>query len=135
MPTSVPMLRDRFRRGRGSASPASGVAAAAPAPMEAGTAVGRSFESSRDWAGLGMLAAGIVVGTLLGAGVALLYAPQSGIETRLDARRRARRLRAEAAGRWDEISGGVRSATRQGSKRLHRSATRARWAAADAFDA
>jgi hypothetical protein len=137
MPTSVPMLRDRFRRGRAGAGTASASAPTDPTSPEstaAGAARGRSYDESRSWAGVGMFAAGIAVGALLGAGVALLYAPQSGIETRLDARRKARRLRAEAAGRWDELAGGLRKATRQGTKRIRRSATRARWATADAFD-
>src|ERR1700712_1287850 len=106
MPTSVPMLRDRFRRGRAGAGTPSASAPTDPTSPEstaAGAARGRSYEESRSWAGVGMFAAGIAVGALLGAGVALLYAPQSGIETRLDVRRKARRLRAEAGGRWDEV--------------------------------
>jgi YtxH-like protein len=138
MPTSVPMLRDRFRRGRAGAGSASASAPTDPtsaASTAAGAARGRSYEESRDWAGIGMFGAGILVGALLGAGAALLYAPQSGIETRLDMSRKARRLRAEAGGRWDEVAGGVRRGVRQGTKRVRRSATRARWATADAFDA
>jgi len=141
MPTSVPMLRDRFRRGRADTGTSGATSAytptdpTSPESTAAGAARGRSYDESRDWAGVGMFGAGILVGALLGAGVALLYAPQSGIETRLDVRRKARRLRAEAAGRWDDVSGGLRKNVRRGTKRVRRAATRARWSAADAFDA
>ncbi len=134
MPVSVPMLRDRFRRGRAtSTAVASDGTSTSPAAAPA-RAAGRSFDESRDWARVGLFGAGILVGAMLGAGAALLYAPQSGIETRLDVRRKARRLRAEATGKWDDVTGGVRGAARRGTKRVRRSAARARWAASDAFE-
>jgi gas vesicle protein len=47
-------------------------------------------------------AAGLILGALVGAGLALLLAPQSGAETRRDLARRARRLTDEARDRYDE---------------------------------
>ncbi len=47
-------------------------------------------------------AAGLIIGALIGAGVALLIAPQSGEETRRFLRRRARRLAAGAQDRYED---------------------------------
>lgn len=48
-------------------------------------------------------------GALLGAGVALLIAPQSGDRTRRDLARRARQLRKNAGNRWEELVDDVES--------------------------
>jgi gas vesicle protein len=48
------------------------------------------------------LAAAFLIGGAIGAAVALLYAPQSGEETRSDIRRTARRVRREAADLVDD---------------------------------
>ena len=40
--------------------------------------VGRSWEEERDWRGAGILSLGVIAGALVGAGVALLFAPQRG---------------------------------------------------------
>ena len=45
-----------------------------------------------------------VVGALLGAGAALLFAPQSGPETRRQIKRRVRKLRAMAEEKLDDIA-------------------------------
>lgn len=44
----------------------------------------------------------LLVGGVLGAGLALLFAPQSGEETRRAIRRRAEELRDQAEEKWDE---------------------------------
>ena len=54
--------------------------------------VGHSYEEERNWRGAGILSLGIIGGALVGAGLALLLAPQSGEETRDRLVRRARRL-------------------------------------------
>ncbi|MEO5799187.1 MAG: YtxH domain-containing protein [Gemmatimonadales bacterium] len=43
-------------------------------------------------------------GAVLGAGLGLLFAPQSGEHTRRDISKRARRLKAEAEDRFDELT-------------------------------
>ncbi len=54
--------------------------------------------------GSGGLIAGIVIGALIGAGIALLAAPSSGEDTRRQLTRRARGLRDDAAERFDALS-------------------------------
>jgi hypothetical protein len=78
--------------------------------------------------------AGIAVGALLGAGLALLLAPQSGQETRAYITTRARRLPEEARDSWDELGEELRTALRRRTRGLRRKVTRARWSAADAMD-
>jgi len=55
-------------------------------------------------------AAGLILGALVGAGLALLLAPQSGAETRRDLARRARQLRDETRDRYDEAKRRLRRA-------------------------
>lgn len=53
-------------------------------------------------------AAGLVLGALIGAGVALLLAPQSGEDTRRLLRRRARRLARDARHGYGDVKDRVR---------------------------
>jgi len=55
-------------------------------------------------------AAGLILGALVGAGLALLLAPQSGAETRRELGRRARRLADETRDRYDEAKRRLRRA-------------------------
>ena len=57
--------------------------------------------------------AGLAIGALVGAGVALLFAPQSGEETRRDVSRKARRLARDARDRYDDVRDRVRRARRE----------------------
>ncbi len=52
----------------------------------------------------GSLLSGILIGALVGAGVALLFAPQAGEDTRRDLSRRARSVRDDAIDRLDDAS-------------------------------
>jgi gas vesicle protein len=52
--------------------------------------------------GIRTFAAGLLIGALIGAGIALLVAPSSGEETRRMISRRARRLAADARERYDD---------------------------------
>lgn len=78
--------------------------------------------------------AGIAVGALLGAGLALLLAPQSGRETREFIATRARRLPDDARDSWDDLGDELRSALRRRTRGLRRKVQHARWSAADAMD-
>src|SRR5688500_17974370 len=67
---------------------------------------GIPYETVPDWNNIGLFAAGIAVGAVLGAAVALLMAPASGEETRHSISRRDRRLRGGGAvghGREGEV--------------------------------
>ncbi len=57
-------------------------------------------------------------GALLGAGVALLLAPQSGERTRRDLAKRAKQLRREAEERWDDVVDGVEEKGREIKERV-----------------
>ncbi len=63
--------------------------------------------------GIRTFAAGLLIGALVGAGVALLVAPQSGEETRRALARRARRLAEDAHDRYDDVRHQLRRAREQ----------------------
>jgi len=65
---------------------------------ESGNGRGRTF------------AAGLIIGGLVGAGLALLLAPQAGEETRRHLARRARRLADDARDRYEDARERVRRA-------------------------
>jgi hypothetical protein len=56
------------------------------------------------WTNIGLFTAGIAVGAVLGAAVALLFAPASGEETRHSLRRRVRRDRDDYDDVWGELA-------------------------------
>jgi hypothetical protein len=92
--------------------------------------VGQSYEEERDWRGAGVLSLGLIAGALVGAGLALLLAPQSGEETREQIVTRARRLGARADEGWDDL----RDELRRLRRRSRRAATRGRWKVEDILD-
>ncbi|HXY70019.1 MAG TPA: YtxH domain-containing protein [Gemmatimonadales bacterium] len=57
--------------------------------------------------------AGLILGALVGAGLALLLAPQSGAETRRTLARRARQLGSDAKDRYEEARERIRRARAQ----------------------
>lgn len=64
---------------------------------------GLPFETVPDWNNIGLFAAGIAVGAVLGAAVALLMAPATGEDTRHSISRRVRKLRGDDDV-WDELA-------------------------------
>jgi len=77
---------------------------------------GIPYETVPDWNNIGLFAAGIAVGAVLGAAVALLMAPASGEETRHSISRRVRRLRGDDDV-WDELAEELaRAAAEKGEK-------------------
>ena len=64
---------------------------------------GLPYETVPDWNNIGLFAAGIAVGAVLGAAIALLMAPATGEETRHSISRRVRRLRGDDEV-WDELA-------------------------------
>ena len=61
---------------------------------------------------------GLVVGAAIGAGLALLLAPQSGKRTRRHLARSVEGFRDSAADRLDDVSGELRSVVKTGRKKL-----------------
>jgi gas vesicle protein len=64
---------------------------------------GLPYETVPDWNNIGLFTAGIAVGAILGATVAILFAPASGDETRHNLGRRVRNLRGDDD-LWDELA-------------------------------
>jgi hypothetical protein len=64
---------------------------------------GVPHETVPDWNNIGLFTAGIALGAILGATVALLWAPASGDETRDRIGRRVRKLRGNDD-IWDELA-------------------------------
>ena len=64
---------------------------------------GLPYGTVPDWNNIGLFAAGIAVGAVLGAAAALLMAPATGEDTRHSISRRVRRLRGDDDV-WDELA-------------------------------
>jgi gas vesicle protein len=57
----------------------------------------------RNWDRMALFAAGVALGVTVGAGAALILAPQSGAETRQALARRGRRLSRRGRDAWDDL--------------------------------
>jgi gas vesicle protein len=73
-----------------------------------------------DWRRLAIFGAGTLLGAALGAGAALLFAPQSGEQTRRDLARRSRHLRVRTTDAWDDLRDELQWAARRGRRKLGR---------------
>jgi len=69
---------------------------------------------------IAVFAAGVAVGIAVGAGVALLFAPQSGSETRHVIAQRGRRLGRRGRDAWGDLRDELRRAARRGVRNLRR---------------
>ncbi|HXT48135.1 MAG TPA: YtxH domain-containing protein [Gemmatimonadaceae bacterium] len=94
---------------------------------------GRSYDSDGVRSAT-IFGAGLAVGALLGAGAALLFAPQSGDETRELLAERAQRLGGRMSERLDDVRGDLGWYLRRGRRKLGRGASRGRWAGEDLAD-
>jgi hypothetical protein len=79
-----------------------------------------------DWQHIGIFAVGTLLGAALGAGAALLFAPQSGAETRHRLVHRGRRFREQTTDAWDDLRDELRYAARRGKRKIGRRWTRAK---------
>lgn len=86
----------------------------------AGRSPSTPIEVETDWQHVAIFAAGAVLGAALGAGAALLLAPQTGEDTRHDLARRGRRLRTRTADAWDDLRDEFRYAAHRGRRKLGR---------------
>lgn len=77
-----------------------------------------SSEGELDWQHIAIFSAGAVLGAAIGAGAALLFAPQSGARTRHNIAKRGRRLRTRTADAWEDLRHELRYAARRGRKKL-----------------
>lgn len=91
--------------------------------------------SGEAWRQTGAATAGLVFGLALGAGLALLFAPRSGDETRELIGERTRLLRGRAGDRLDDLREELGHSARRGRRRVRRGMTRgmarSRWKAED----
>jgi hypothetical protein len=94
---------------------------------------GSPYRRSADWERIALVGAGLLVGALVGAGAALLLAPQSGQETRKTIRRKARVARHRATDAWDDLAGELAALARRKGRRARLAMRRARWRASDAI--
>jgi hypothetical protein len=99
--------------------------------------VGSESETDEEWLTsramrqTGAAAAGLLFGLALGAGLAILFAPRTGEETRELLGERARQLRGRAGDRFDDLREDLGRVGRRGRRRMGRGVTRGRWAAED----
>ena len=99
----------------------------APAPRNRGT----PYSQDHDWGRIGGFGAGIVVGVLLGAGVALFLAPQTGKALRSGIARGTRRMRSRADDAFEDLREELRIAARRGRRKLHHRVRDTSWKAED----
>jgi hypothetical protein len=76
--------------------------------------------------GIGAFAAGVVFGAFLGAGIALMFAPERGDKTRRRLRRRLQQLREDTAEGLERAGTRTRRDLARRRRRLERAAERAR---------
>lgn len=81
---------------------------------------GSAYRRSVDWQHVGLVGAGLLIGALVGAGTALLLAPQSGADTRTTIRRKARFVRHRAGDAWDDLAAELAAVARRGRRRARR---------------
>lgn len=95
---------------------------------------GRSYSEDMQWRHAAIFGAGVALGALIGAGAALLYAPQTGEETREMLSERAQRFGGRLGERIDDARGDLGWYMRRGRRKLRRGAERGRWAGEDLAD-
>jgi hypothetical protein len=95
---------------------------------------GRSYSENMQWQHAAIFGAGVALGALIGAGAALLYAPQSGEETREILSERAHQFGGRIGDRIDDARGDLGWYMRRGRRKLRRGAERGRWAGQDLAD-
>ena len=75
-------------------------------------------EGELDWQHIAIFTAGAGLGAAIGAGAALLFAPESGAQTRHKLARRGRHFRTRTADAWEDLRHELRYAARRGRRKL-----------------
>ena len=110
-------------------------ATAAQEPARRGPrTLGRPYTVDREWARIATFGGGIALGALLGAGIALLFAPAAGEETRELLLDQARAAGGRMRDRIGDFRHDARSAARRGRRGMRRGLARGGWALEDALD-
>lgn len=112
----------------GPASRSNRTSHATPAPASAGAGRNPAGGPSptpgapheTDWQQVAIFGAGLALGIALGAGVAMLTAPASGIETRYALAKRARRVRRASVEKGHDAWDGLRREIRNAARALER---------------
>jgi YtxH-like protein len=102
--------------------------------VESSKARGKSYSDDMQWRHAAIFGAGIALGAMIGAGAALLFAPQSGEETRELISERAQRMGGRIGERIDDARGDLGWYLRRGRRKIRRGAERGRWAGQDVAD-
>jgi gas vesicle protein len=102
--------------------------------MTSGRSNRRSYSEDVQWRNASIFGAGVALGALLGAGAALLFAPQTGEETREMLSERAHRFGGRIGERIDDARGDLGWYMRRGRRKLRRGAERGRWTGEDIAD-
>jgi gas vesicle protein len=95
---------------------------------------GKSYSDDMKMKHAAIFSAGIAIGALIGAGAALLFAPQSGEETRELITERARGFGSRIGDRIDDARGDLNWYMKRGRRKMRRGAERGRWAGQDLAD-
>jgi gas vesicle protein len=95
---------------------------------------GKSYSDDMKMKHVAIFGAGIALGAMIGAGAALLFAPQSGEETRELSSERARGFGSRIGDRFDDARGDLNWYMKRGRRKLRRGAERGRWAGEDLAD-
>ncbi len=118
------------------AAPYDGRAATATADATAARprVTGRPYAEERNWARLATVGGGVALGALLGAGIALLFAPAAGEDVRELLLDQARAAGGRVRDRFGDLRDEARYATRRGRRGMKRGLTRGGWALEDVLD-
>lgn len=81
---------------------------------------GRPYSREVNWRLFALVGASVAAGAALGAGIALLTAPQSGGHTRLALARELRRHRPWDRSPWEKLGDNLNDLVERRNKRLHR---------------
>lgn len=80
---------------------------------------GRPFSRDVDWRLVGLIGASVTAGVLVGAGIMLLTAPQSGAHTRLALSRELKRRRPWSTSPWDQLGQELNKAARRRNRQVN----------------